>query len=206
MADQRNVPDFKLYELEALAEKEIKDAGRFVKNNRLDIERLIVEKHKLRIEAFYNLRRNWDTYGFINVSSKTIFIDADLMDDEYQDKKYRFTLTEELAHFLIHGAVFLQCSTIEARIKFERTLGEDIIVRMESQAKALASAILMPKRLFEPFVEKLAGEKRDSNGQILVDELAKALGATFDVNFKAAKRRLKNLGYHRAERLGLDLD
>jgi hypothetical protein len=39
---------------------------------------------------------------------------------------------------------------------------------------------------------------------VLVDKLASAIAQEYDVNFRAAKRRLKLLGYHRSH--GWDLD
>jgi len=128
------------------------------------------------------------------------------MDGEYEEKKYRFTLAEELAHYLIHRNVFSVCKSVEDRVKFDRSLGEDVVDKLDRQAKALASAILMPKFLFEPLVESLAVKCRDNAGQTMVDELATELSREFDVNYRAVKRRMKNLGYHKEERLGLDLE
>ncbi len=206
MADQKNVPDYKLFELDKIAANELHDAGCYIENNRVDIERLIHGKYKLEIDPFFDLRKRWDTYGFVNVQGNKIYIDADLMDDEYEEKKYRFTLAEELAHFLIHREIFANCKSVDERVKFERSLGEAVIDRMDRQAKALASSILMPKFLFEPRLEFLAEKCRDDSGQIIVDELATMLSREFDVNYRAVKRRMKNLGYHKDERLGLDLD
>lgn len=206
MADQQNAPDYKLFELDKIATNELNDAGCHIKGNRVDVEGLILGKHKLQIEAFVDLRRKWDTYGFLNVDGDRIYVDADLMDDEYEEKKYRFTLAEELAHYLIHRNVLSKCKSVEERVRFERSLGDDVMDRMDRQAKALASAILMPKFLFEPLVESLAEKCRDDSAQIMVDELAKELSREFDVNYRAVKRRMKNLGYHKEERLGLNLD
>jgi hypothetical protein len=61
----------------------------------------------------------------------------------------------------------------------------------------------MPKTGVEPLVESLAGKLVDAEGHILVDKLASALAEEYDVNFQAAKRRMRNLGYR--QRLGLDL-
>jgi len=74
---------------------------------------------------------------------------------------------------------------------------------MESNAKALASAILIPKATAEPLVEDLAGNLVHEHGHILVDQLVMALAREYDVSFQAAKRRMINLGYR--QRLNLDL-
>ena len=196
------VRDYRLYELERIATEALLGGERCLKGRRVDIERLILEKFRLKIETLVDLRRRWDTYAFIDTTGTVIFIDADLMNEARLDKKYRFTLAEELAHFLIHRHLFENCRTVEIRLKIEEGLDERTRACMESNAKALASAILMPKATVEPLVESLAGELVDGQGRILVDQLVSALAGEYDVNFQAAKRRMINLGY----RQGLNLD
>jgi hypothetical protein len=87
--------------------------------------------------------------------------------------------------------------------KLEEKIDERTRAYMESNARALASAILMPKNSLEPLVESLAGKLVDAEGHILVDRLVSTLAGEYDVNFRAAKRRMINLGYR--QRLNLDL-
>lgn len=75
------IRDYRLYELERIAADALRDAGRCVKGRRVDIERLILEKFRLKIETFVDLRRRWDTYAFIDTTGAVIFIDADLMNE-----------------------------------------------------------------------------------------------------------------------------
>lgn len=207
MADTKKpaikVRDYRLYELERIAADALREGESCIKGRRVDIERLILEKFRLKIESFTDLRRRWDAYAFIDTTAKVIFIDADLMNEKRLEKKYRFTLAEELAHFLIHRQLFVNCHTAEDRMQIEEMLDERTEAYMESNAKALASAILMPKTGVEPLVESLAGKLVDVEGHILVDKLVSALAEEYDVNFQAAKRRMRNLGYR--QRLGLDL-
>jgi len=197
------VRDYRLYELERIAAAALQGAERRLKGRRVDIERLVLEKFQLKIETFADLRRRWDTYAFIDTTGAVIFIDADLMNEARLEKKYRFTLAEELGHFLIHRHLFANCRTVEGRLRIEEMLDERTRAYMESNAKALASAILMPKVTVEPLVESLAGELTDPEGHIRVDQLVSALAGEYDVNFQAAKRRMINLGYR--QRLNLDL-
>jgi Zn-dependent peptidase ImmA (M78 family) len=197
------ITDYRLYELERIAADALRDAERCLKKRRVDIERLILEKFRIKIETFVDLRRRWDTYAFIDTTGAVIFIDADLMNEDRLEKKYRFTLAEELAHFLIHRHLFANCRTVEDRLRIEDMLDERTRAYMESNAKALASAILMPKTTIEPLVESLAGKFVDAEGHIRVDELVSALASEYDVSFQAAKRRMINLGYR--QRLNLDL-
>ncbi|MCX6907232.1 MAG: ImmA/IrrE family metallo-endopeptidase [Verrucomicrobia bacterium] len=149
MADTKKprliVKDYRLFELETIAAQALADAAACVRGRRVDVERLILEKFGLRIEAFYDLRRKWDTYAFIDTKGQVIFVDAALMDNVGLEKKYRFTLAEELAHFLIHSNVFAACKTPEDRLRLEKQLDDQTRDNLESNARALASAILMPK-------------------------------------------------------------
>jgi Zn-dependent peptidase ImmA (M78 family) len=86
----------------------------------------------------------------------------------------------------------------------EDALNEVRRERLENNARALASAILMPEATLRPFVEGVMAKCVDEHGHVLVDKLGSAIAQEYDVNFRAAKRRLKLLGYHRSH--GWDLD
>ena len=204
MAGMR-VPDFRLYELERRAEEALNQCPRCVQGRRVDID-LLVETNGVQVEAFLGLRRKWDTYAFPDVRGQTIFVDADLMDDPAEEKRFRFTLAEEFAHILIHTPVFANCHTAEDRLALHRQLGDELVDRLERQARALAGALLMPATTFDPLVEELASRDRNAQDEVDVDRLAQALVREYDVNFRAARKRLKIRGYHREERLGLNLD
>lgn len=204
MAD-RKVPDFKLYELERKAEDTLKRYPQCIRDLRVDIE-LLVDLNGLRVESFRELRHKWDTYAFPDVTGRFIFVDADLMDDPGEEKKLRFTLAEEFAHVLIHTVVFAACHTAEDRLSLHRRLGEDLVDRMDRQARALAGALLMPQTSFDLRVEEVATVCRNSHGEIDVEKLAQTLAHDFDVNYRTARKRLKMRGYHHEERLGLNLD
>ena len=61
MADTKKpsikVRDYRLYELERIAADAVRDAEACIKGRRVDIERLILEKFRLKIESFTDLRR-----------------------------------------------------------------------------------------------------------------------------------------------------
>lgn len=83
---------------------------------------------------------------------------------------------------------------------------DDLVDRLERQARALAGALLMPSSTFDPRVEEVATACRNAQGKIDVEKLAQTLAHDFDVNYRAARKRLRIRGYHREERLGLNLD
>ena len=207
MADTRKSPkvrEFRLFELERIAAGALAKGPQCVRGRHVNIERLVQETFGLKIIAFHELGRRWKTYAFIDTTGKAVFVDADLIDNVQLEKKYRFTLGEELAHLLIHPAIFANCKTIEQRLAVEEQLTDVRRDRLENNARALASAILMPETTVRPFVESILPKFTDEHGHVLVDELASAISHEYDVNFKPARRRLKLLGYHRSH--GWELD
>jgi Zn-dependent peptidase ImmA (M78 family) len=200
-----NAPDFKLYELERKAEDALKRFPQCIRGLRVDID-LLIDLSGIHVESYFNLRRKWDTYAFPDIKGHLIYVDDDLLDDKQEEKKLRFTLAEEFAHVLIHTILFSECHTAEDRLSLHRRLGEDLVDRLDRQARALAGAMLMPASIFDPRVEDVATSCRNSNGEINVEELTQTLARDFDVNYRAARKRLKMRGYHREERLGLNLD
>lgn len=127
--------------------------------------------------------------------AKRIFIDDKLIDNPRQEKRYRFTLAEELAHFIIHRDIYSDCETIEDRIEVESLLTRQEIWYLETNAKALASAILMPKTTFEARLNSLISDPRNITS---LNTSVNILSHDFDVNPKAAERRLRNLGYYKS--------
>ena len=208
MADTKKpnltVREFALWQLERIAAEALAKAPKCVAGRRVDIERLMQEGFDIQLVAFHELTRRWKTYAFIDTTAKKVFVDADLMDNPAQAKKYRFTLGEELAHKLIHTSLFANCRTIEDRLAIEDGLGEVRKARLENNARALASAMLMPEATVRTFVASIIPKHTDQQGRVCVDEMASAISHEYDINFRPAKRRLKLLGYHRSH--GWDLD
>jgi hypothetical protein len=207
VADTKNSPkirEFRLFELERIAAAALAKGPQCVCGRRVNIERLMQEIFGLKIIAFHELNRRWKTYAFIDTTGKAVFVEADLIDNVQLEKKYRFTLGEELAHLLIHSTIFANCKTVEQRLAIQEELSDARRDRLENNARALASAILMPETTVRPFLESVLPKFTDEHGHVLVDELANALAHEYDVNFKPARRRLKLLGYHRSH--GWELD
>ena len=198
------VREFRLYDLERIATTAVAKLPQCRKGRRVDVERLLEEGFGVQLLTHFNLAREWRAYAYTDTTGKYVFVDAELMDNVGEAKKYRFTLAEELAHLLIHTQLFAGCKTIEQRMAIEDALNEVRRDRVENNAKALASMILMPEATVREYVESVLPKFTDEHGHVLVDELASAISHEFDVNFTPAKRRLKLLGYHRTH--GWDFD
>lgn len=202
MADTES-PKIKLYrldELELKAEAILKGSDRFLKSFRFDIESFTISQLRLIPDIHYGLKSNHDTWAYMLKDCPRIFFDDQLINRDNLEKKYRFTIGEEIAHYHLHPKIFASCSSIEERNKIYFSLPNQLRKYIENNARALASALLMHKDIFEKRVSVLLRKINNndtSNVDALLDSLATQLGHDFDVNFTAARSRLKMRGYHK---------
>jgi len=187
---------YRLHELEIIAEHELEGTEEYFNSYRCDIESLIIKKYGLIITTHAYLKTNHDTYAYTVVGLNRIFIDSQLMDEDRLEKKYRFTLGEELGHYLIHRNIFSECKNVDERNEIYFSLSEKDRKYLDGDARALGSAVLMPKKMVYKRVIELLPELNTKPTKIL-DSLATQLAHDFDVNFMPAKIRLEQLGYDR---------
>ena len=161
----------------------------------------------------------------IEVEAGTVFIDSDLIDDEYQLGRCRFTFAHEPGHWLFHRHMYSinknQMSLFDVEPGVQKVchkcqkkhvgyigsrdhLSTDAEWQ-EWQADYFAASLLMPKKTF-----KVATEDCLSKLRLTVDDLHNknaaetffsvrqmivALSQLFDVSNQAAALRLYKLGY-----------
>jgi Zn-dependent peptidase ImmA (M78 family) len=195
------VHDYPLWKLEQVAEDVLKDAKFCIQNYHVDIEKLIEHKYGIIIDIHYNLQLKSGVMAYMLTQGNRLFIDDKLIDNPRNAKRYRFTLAEELAHFIIHKDVYKDCKTINERLERESLLTRQEQWFLETNAKALASAILMPKFIIEERINNLFSTIGNSAGHTY--SIIAILSHDFDVNPRAVRRRLINLGYHKRSNLKL---
>ena len=139
--------------------------------------------------------------AYMLTQGKRLFIDDELLDNPKLEQRYRFTLAEELAHFILHQDLYKDCKTLDERIEKEALLTIQENWYLETNAKALASAILMPKTLIEEQINKLFSTT--GNNPSRTSSIINVLSQDFDVSGRAVRRRLINLGYHKRSDLKL---
>ncbi len=166
-------------------------------NFEVDIEFIIEEKLRWNIRGVNSLIENHGIEAFVT-KGKIIYIDSYLMN--HKERKYRFTLAEEVAHFILHHDIYITCNNLEEHLEVydQITIGE--YWRMDRNAKYLASAILMPAEAFEKrafdLYKKINKERYKTNEAVLY-KIALALSNDFNINDIATEIRFKNLGLHR---------
>lgn len=195
------IHDCPLWQLENIAQDVLKNAEYCIQEYCIDLEKLIATKYEIIIDIHYSLQQKYGVMAYMLTQSNRLFIDDKLIDNPRYTKRYRFTLAEELAHFIIHKEFYRSCRTVEERIERESALTRQEQWFLETNAKALASAILMPKLIIEDRVNELLSTIGDSPGHTYL--IISTLSHDFDVNPKAVRRRLINLGYHKRSSLRL---
>ncbi len=164
------IHDYPLWQLENIAQDVLKDAEHCIEGYRVDIEQLIETKYKIIIDVHYNLQQKYGVMAYMLLYENRLFVDDKLIDDIRLAKRYRFTLAEELAHFIIHKDVYKNCKDLNERIEMESLLSRQEQWFLETNAKALASAILIPKAHIENRMEQLfsvVGNKPEHTQAIL---------------------------------------
>ena len=148
---------------------------------------------------------------YISARANTIIIDNSLLDAS-QEHRYRFTVGHECAHGILHGPYFRydprqlswyddsSVAMIQCRTDFGKTEKKNKKYwtekdRMEWQANAFSSAVLMPKSMVLRVAEKI---RRQYPGPEYETEcaycLAQETSDAFNVSFESATYRLKDLG------------
>jgi len=120
------------------------------KNNfyyEVGIEYIIEAGFGIHIEA-EPLKERYGVEAFPAIGKSIIYIDISLMDDSRQERRYRFTLAEELAHIILHSDIYKEVKTFNDYFKAERSISEDSYHRLDRNAKELAGIILMPRYTF----------------------------------------------------------
>ena len=125
-----------------------------------------------------------DDYELVKVTAGTILIEALLLKEPKQYGRYRFTLAHELAHWVLHKALYAGTGIAAATYKADNCHDDSV----EWQANYLAKAVLMPigqvKRGY--YGLKMQSE---ADGRIIT-----RLADVFEVSKQAMEIRVKELG------------
>ncbi len=190
-----------LKELQATAEAVCRE---YDKENPLevDIERTLESRYQLTIDIVA-LDPACGVEAFLNLPAKTIYIDVNLADLDYNEHRYRFTLAEELGHFLLHAELFEGVESLADYTKVYLSIPDDDFSRFELDAKALAGMILMPEKTFlerlvhhrDTRLKKLGASASSSALSILVSQVGRELIKDFNASEASVRHRLRNLLY-----------
>lgn len=164
-----------------------------------NVELILEKKFNISISPFPNLKKNFGVEAFLTLNSKTVYVDSELLDLRSNEHRYRFTIAEELAHFILHKDLFTGIRTPEDYLKLYNQMSPEGYKRMDCDAKYLASAILMPTASFETNVTKIYTEILCSgNASLSLHDLQRLLlrklARLYNVGESACAIRFQELG------------
>ena len=120
------------------------------KNNpyyEVDIDTIVEVYYDIRIESAA-LRWEHGVEGYPCLGGHKIFIDSNLMNDDKQERRYRFTLAEEFAHIVLHRDIWKDVNTAEEWADAWKKMPEQTHNKLENNAKELAGIMLLPRYAF----------------------------------------------------------
>lgn len=149
---------------------------------------------------------------YISAKAHTVIIDNMLL-EENQEHRYRFTMGHEASHEFLHKEYFaydpnqltlfdfmpnnsqpamVQCRVDSKKMDVKPSKNWGDREWMEWQANALSSSILMPKKAVMLVVNDIKGRAIQKN--LMNFAIADEVSSVFNVSFEAATYRLKQLG------------
>jgi len=167
------------------------------------IEYIIESGFGIRIDPV-PLKVQFAVEAFPAIGKNIIYVDIGLMDDERQERRYRFTLAEELAHIILHADIYKKVETFDGYFRVERSIPDDLYHRLDNNAKELAGILLMPRY---PFINRaveirdtlcrLKGKEKDVLTDIekgeMRNQIIRILADDFNINEKPCEIRLERI-------------
>jgi len=140
------VPEYKVWQLQQFADELL--AATFPSGCAIPVEIENVAYHLgLDIAPIPGLRQARDVLGAFYRDAQGrywVAVDEHMMD--YRENRYRFTVAEEIAHFVLHRPQIEKARDIAGAIELQRRLRNRYRFT-ESNARRLAAEMLMPRRV-----------------------------------------------------------
>ena len=123
-----------------------------------------------------NLKQEHDTYGCLvrDAGSGKMIVAVDEYMAENNETTYRFTLAEEVAHFILHGEIFREATSIQSWTALCSAITPRLYWQMDRNAKYLAGALLMPQEPLNRHVRE-AYQKHFCQSEIMNEKHLRAL-------------------------------
>jgi len=147
-------------ELETFADAFLKKFHRPFDSLPVEIDTIVEADLDIRILPFSCLEQRYGLHGYLALSLKKIYIEQYIMDEESFEKRYRFTVAEEVAHLLLHKDLFKDVETPQEYLNTFDKITESEHTRMDMDAKRLAEAVLMPAEIFRRECLRLITESK----------------------------------------------
>ena len=162
----------------------------------VDIDFIAENRLQLEIFPVPGLEANFSVFGAfwkIHDEKYKLIIDQDVMD--YQPALYRFTVGEEIAHYVLHRDHFAEVKGVKEACQVQAKLRVDLH-HMERNAKWFSSALLMPNKAVREAANRtyatLIAHVGFANPDAVLKQVVSLLAKQFEVSPQAMRHRLEN--------------
>lgn len=189
-----NIKFFSPEEIELLSSLFLKQYNKPPDSIPVELDLIIQRELGIDILPFFELQNRHGLEAYLALGCKTIYMDGYIMDQDKMERRYRFTLGEEIAHFILHKDLFKGVKTIDEYLVVVDNVSTKEYLRMQQDARRLAGAILMPAQIFrDKAVEQAIGStEKGSNLKNIV--IIPFLANVFNVSQTSASVRFDQLG------------
>lgn len=184
------------------------EAESFLKDNDItgipiDIEHIIEFNYDMNIIDIPNLQRDYDVEGFIAADFSSIYVDEFI--SKRRNYRYRFTLSHEIGHYILHKKYLEQyqfTNVIEWK-QFQKQIDPSDWGRLEIQGYDFGGLALVPRyelrRAFDEYLPDISpmirkaqdhGVKRKDYIQYAIEQLARLISPRFDVSADVVIKRI----------------
>ncbi len=177
-------------ELETMAELFLEAFHRPQGSPLVEIDVIVEADLDIRIFPYSNLAGRHGLHGYLALSLERIYVDQNIMDSDLFERRYRFTVAEEVGHYMLHRDLFTGVKTPEDYLNAVDRISTKEYGKMDMDAKYLGGAILMPTELFR---KESLGYATNCTG-LTQDELFRYLANKFNVSEIAVSHRFRVLG------------
>lgn len=177
-------------ELETFAEVFLDNFHKPKNSFPIEIDVIAEADLKIGIYPFSELEERYGLHGYLALSLEKIYVDQKLMDLDLFEKRYRFTVAEEIGHYVLHKNIFDGVKTPEDYMDAYGKISAKEYAKMDMDAKHLGGAILMPSDLFR----KKSLEYATSVPVLNSGSLFRHLSNLFNVSPLAIYHRFRVLG------------
>lgn len=186
--------------------EEFRKEHKYARKFPVDVESLIEFELKIEVVPVKNLSSAYDIEAFISRNLQKIFID----DRGYTNSTYvprqRFTLAEEVGHYVLHKDIYLEGAKYTSENEFVEDITKmdpDDLDWIEYQARQFAGRLLVPydeletrvikgKPLIKEFHERYDGH--DDVKEFVIEGFSKKICNEFEVSYEVIKFRIYHEG------------
>ena len=170
----------------------------------VDIEALIEFDLGLDIVPTFGLKQEVGVEAFLSKNLKEIRVDNEAFISQAYANRLRFTLAEEIGHYVLHRPIYLEGVKYNSEEEFVEdilNMDEDNLNWIERQAREFAGRLLVPvgdlekkinerKAQIEKFHEKYTGGGNVTD--LAIEGVSKMICAYFGVSWQVIRNRIRS--------------